>query len=161
MFHTNWQHPLETKTLPEAQRTQGIESITWMVFFKQNHLKSTKVRNMIQVIDSIPWVRCASGNVFFNSHKFQYWPPGGATCIATLPGIAHWHHLLVLSCYPHQPESHQLSLQNLLDWVSDWLTSGPIDRTPGTPGSDKNTSKIPVCNNFAQFSLNVQGRSSW
>ena len=30
--------------------------------------------------------------------------------------------------------SHQLSLQKVLDRQ----TSGPIDRTPGTPGSDKN-----------------------
>ena len=50
--------------MPEAQRTQGIESITWMIFFSQNNFKLTSVRNMIKVIDSIPWVRCASGNVF-------------------------------------------------------------------------------------------------
>ena len=29
------------------------------------------VKNMIQVIDSIPWVRCASGNVLF----FTLWSP--------------------------------------------------------------------------------------
>ena len=60
MRHTN-------KTLPEAQRTQGIESVTWMIFFSQNNFKLISVRNMIQVIDSMPWVRCASGNVFFFS----------------------------------------------------------------------------------------------
>ena len=52
-------------------------------------------------------------------------------------GLPYWHHQLVLICYPHQPESHQLSLQNTLV-VSELETSGPIDRTPGTPGSDKN-----------------------
>ena len=52
-------------TLPEEQRTQDIESVTWMIFFGQNNFKLISVRNMIQVIDSIPWIRCASGNVFF------------------------------------------------------------------------------------------------
>ena len=53
------------KTLPEAQRTQGIESMIWMNFFSWNYFNSILVINMIQVIDSMPWVRCASGNVFF------------------------------------------------------------------------------------------------
>ena len=35
-----------------------------MIFVSQNNFKLFSVRNMIQVIDSIPWVRCASGNVF-------------------------------------------------------------------------------------------------
>ena len=48
-------------------------------------------------------------------------------------GRPYWHHQLVLSCYPHQPESHQLSLKIVLQFQR----SGPIDRTPGTPGSDK------------------------
>ena len=50
-------------------------------------------------------------------------------------GLPYGHHQLVLSCYPHQPESHQLSLHIVLDWV----TSGSIDRTPGTPGSDNHS----------------------
>ena len=57
------------KTLPEAQRTQGIESITWVIFFSQNSFKLNSVREMIQVIDSIPWVRCASGNVCVYGHN--------------------------------------------------------------------------------------------
>ena len=40
---------------------------------------------------------------------------------------------MVLSWYLHQPESHQLSFQQGLG-----QTSGPRDRTPGLPGSDKN-----------------------
>ena len=32
--------------------------------FSQYDFKLISVRNMIQAIDSIPWVRCASGNVF-------------------------------------------------------------------------------------------------
>ena len=50
------------------------------------------------------------------------WPPSGQL-------VAHWRHQLVLSCYPHQPESHQLSLQNLLYWLRDIRThrSDPRD----------------------------------
>ena len=53
--------------------------------------------------------------------------------IATLPRISIWLHTFVLSCHPHQPESHQLSQQKVLYL----LTFGPIDRTPGLSGSDK------------------------
>ena len=147
---------------------------------------------MIEVIDSIPWVRCASGNVFnffsnfsqlfstffqpvfnffqnkfnffqknfyFFSPFFQFFFTFSLTffqyffnifsnffqlffstflnlfstcqlaffCISfnvghqmaplALPhclGLPYGHHQLVLSCYPHQPESHQLSLQIVL-----------------------------------------------
>ena len=83
-------------------------------------------------------------------HKLQIWPPDGTTCITykfsyqaeslALPhclGLPYWHYQLVLSLYLHQPESHQFSLQKVLDSVSEWERTGPIDRTPGTPGSDK------------------------
>ena len=46
---------------------------------------------------------------------------------------AYWHYQLVLGWYHHQPESTQLSLTK----VSEFVTSGPLDRTPGLPGSDK------------------------
>ena len=70
-------------------------------------------------------------------HCLQSWPPG---CITALPDcleLPYWHYQLVLSWYLHQPESHQLSLHK----VCDGQTSGPIDRTPGLPGSDKNLDK--------------------
>ena len=68
------------------------------------------------------------------------WPPSGATCFSSnfghqmaplaLPhclGLPYWHHQLVLSCYPHQPESHQLSLQNSLGVTSGYQGHlGPI-----------------------------------
>ena len=48
--------------------------------------------------------------------------------------LPYWHHQLVLSCYLHQPESHQLSL-NKVELVSDTWTHrsdqgylGPIKR---------------------------------
>ena len=140
---------------------------------------------MIQVIDSIPWVRCASGNVFyffptssqlflnffspfFNFqnwplggatyisckfdqqvgllasvanlairwpclHQLQIWPPGGATCIATLPWIA----LLASSvCIELVSSSARVTSVKFQKGVG--VTSVPIDRTPGIPGSDKN-----------------------
>ena len=46
----------------------------------------------------------------------------------------YWYHQLELSWYLHQPETHQLSQQN----ITDGQTPGPIDRTPGIHGSDKN-----------------------
>ena len=46
-------------------------------------------------------------------------------------------HPVELSWYLHQPETHQLSQPN----IRDGLTPGPIDRTPGIPGSDKNAKK--------------------
>ena len=53
-------------------------------------------------------------------------------------GMPHWYYQLVLSSYLHHPESHQFSLHKVTQWVSEFQTTGPIDRTPGTPGSDKN-----------------------
>ena len=54
------------KTLPEAQRTQGIDSITWIVFLTEMNLYVFILASeIIQVSDSIPWVHCASGNVCF------------------------------------------------------------------------------------------------
>ena len=50
-------------------------------------------------------------------------------------GLPYRNHQLVLSCYPHQPGSHKLSLHIVLYEVTS--DSGPIDRTPGEPGSDK------------------------
>ena len=49
---------------------------------------------------------------------------------------------LTLSLYLRQPESHQLSLNNL----SQLERTGPIDRTPGTPWSDKKMGVAVVCN---------------
>ena len=57
-------------------------------------------------------------------------------------GLPYCHYQQVLSWYLHQPESHQLSLQKVLS-VSEFETLGPIDRTPGIPGSDKKYSQTP------------------
>ena len=97
---------------------------------------------IIQVSDSIPWVLCASGNLSFSIFTCISSNFGHQVAPLALPhcqGLPYQHHQLVLSWYPHQPESHQLSLHMVLDGLTDWVTSGPIDRTPGTPGSDKHT----------------------
>ena len=70
-------------------------------------------------------------------HWFQCCPPGWVTCIATLPGIA----LLALSVSIDLVSSSARVTsvkfqQGVL--VCDGGTSGPKDRTPGLPGSDKN-----------------------
>ena len=64
-------------------------------------------------------------------HWFQYWPsdhlqkfytwsPDFVTGIATYClGLSCWHYYLVLSWYLHQPESHQLSLQKVSQFVRD------------------------------------------
>ena len=124
--------PFQQKTLPEAQRTQGIVSITW------GNLSTRIVWNWFQW-NFMNWL--------------QTWPPDGATCIdyqfchrmhqlyidskfdhqmaslalltnlqtrllsPVLPdclGLPYWHTQLVLTWHLHQPESHQLSLQQPL-----------------------------------------------
>ena len=66
---------LVLQTLPKAQRTQGIEFKTWINFFIWNTFKLISVRKIIQVINSIPWVRCASGNVLYSCifHALRFW----------------------------------------------------------------------------------------
>ena len=86
-----------TITLPEAKRTQGIESVTCMIFFRQNNFKLISVRNMIQVINSIPWVRCASGNVLYSC--------------SLLWSKEHKSVAQVRPTYPHQQHHHCQSLE--------------------------------------------------
>ena len=45
----------QSPTLPEAQWTQDIDSVSWVIF---------KAVEIIRGTESIPWVRCASGNVW-------------------------------------------------------------------------------------------------
>ena len=52
-------------------------------------------------------------------HCFQSWPPDCVTCIATLPWMDLLAYQLVLSWYPHQPESHKShSLHKVLEGVT-------------------------------------------
>ena len=65
-------------------------------------------------------------------HWFKIWSSAGATCIASKVGyqisllaflhclgLPYWHYQLVFSWYPHQPESHQLSLNKVCYILSD------------------------------------------
>ena len=67
---------------------------------------------------------------------FQSWPPGCVTCIATLP----WNALLALSVSIELVSSSArvTSVKSQQRSRREWRTSGPKDRTPGLPGSDKN-----------------------
>ena len=56
-------------------------------------------------------------------HCFQSWPPDCVTALPHCLELPHWHYQLVLSWYPHQPESHQLSLNK----VAHSLTHGHPD----------------------------------
>ena len=71
-------------------------------------------------------------------HLIQIWSPSGAICIATLPWIA----LLSLSASIELVSSSArvTSVKSAKGvGVTHLETPGPIDRTPGIPGSDKNT----------------------
>ena len=72
-------------------------------------------------------------------------------------GLPYWHYQLVLTWYLHQPESHQLSFNK----VPHSITTGPIDRTPGTPGSDKKKLK-KHCHSrvFQSWRVNAHERQS-
>ena len=68
-------------------------------------------------------------------HWFQSWPSGGTTCrcynfshqvASHCLGMPYWQYQLVLSWYPHQPESHQLSLNKVLDSVSEWVSEWQV-----------------------------------
>ena len=97
------------KTLPEAQRTQGIEFITWVNlstriiwnWFQWNFL------NWLQILsrDGATCIGCQFGHWVHHLLWFQIWPPDGANCIssifdhqmASLALVANmatrWHHL--------------------------------------------------------------------
>ncbi len=60
-MHTQKKNQSDFKT--EAQRTQGIDSLT-SIFFSTELFTFYLVGEITQFIESIPLVRCASGNVF-------------------------------------------------------------------------------------------------
>ena len=52
----------EVETFTEAQQTQGIESLTCISF--STEFAFFLAAEITQLKDSMPWVRCTSGNVF-------------------------------------------------------------------------------------------------
>ena len=75
-------------------------------------------------------------------HKLQIWLPGCVTCIATLPWIA----LLTLpvSIELVSSSARVTSVKSSKRCLIYFETSRPIDRTPGTPGSNKKN-KTKIC----------------
>ena len=76
-------------------------------------------------------------------HWFEIWQPGWLDESHALPhclGLPFWHYQLVLTWYLHQSESHQLSFKNVSNVLTQLERTGPIDRTPGTPWSNKKVS---------------------
>ena len=132
----------DSQTLPEAQRTQKLTPWLGLNLATTWHQLAPLV---LVAYLAITW---------HNLNWFKSWSSGCTTCIVckvghqvvslALPhclGIPYWYYQLVSSWYPHQPESHQLSL-NKVCYIYAWRTSGPKDRTPGLPGSDKNTAQL-------------------
>ena len=70
-------------------------------------------------------------------HCFQSWPPDCVTCIATLPWIALLALSVSIELVPSLARVTSVKSTQALG-VTDGETSGPKDRTPGLPGSDKN-----------------------
>ena len=96
------------KTLPEAQRTQGIESITWV------NLSTRIVWNWFQW-NFLNWL--------------QIWPPDGATCIGCQ--FCHrMHHLHIDSKFDHQMAPIALVPYLTTRWHHlHWLQTWPPDGT--------------------------------
>ena len=63
--------------------------------------------------------------------------PGWVTCIATLPGIALLTLLVGIELVSSSARVTSVKSQQGVS-RTDRRTSGPKDRTPGLPGSDKN-----------------------
>ena len=135
---------------------------------------------MIWVMDSIPWVRCASGNVFLQN------PNSGISYYFRIPiflVIRIVFPEFLQFCFDHQLTSatcihiwhwlrfardrYKLASSNVLIWYHhqpeshqqsftkflDIETPGPIDRTPETPGSGKNWKwALPPFENFPKKS---------
>ena len=91
-------------------------------------------------------------------HKFQFWPPDGATCIGCKFGHQMapralvyitcitsllWISLLALSASIEllSSSARVTSVKSNQTSLTEGLTYGPKDRTPGLPGSDKKFQK--------------------
>ena len=98
-----WPH-WQDKTLPEAQRTQGMDTITWV---------TSPAWYLVAIYKTVSKSRRGWHLMYW----FQSWPPD-LSLIHCLE-MPYGHYQLLLSWYVFQPESHQLSLQNLSHSVSD------------------------------------------
>ena len=86
---------------------------------------------------------------------FQSWPPGCVTCVATLPWIA--LSALSVSIELVSSAARVTSVKSATRSLTQWETTGPIDRTPETPGSDK---KRSTWNSIGKYKRNKK-HSKW
>ena len=116
-----WRHLVATFVTDES-------GATWWPHLEQMHLIANQLWNIARGTTDPGNLNHFSDRNQFDGHLhwFQLWPAGGVTCISYKCGhqvaplaLPHclwlpcWHHQLVLSCYLHQPESHQLSFNNV------------------------------------------------
>ena len=64
------------------------------------------------------WEQCVGPSLRSRHASFADLLPRWLHCL----GLPCWHYQFVLSWYLHQPESHQLSLQNVLDGLTEIWT---------------------------------------
>ena len=74
--------------------------MTWIIFLTEINLKLSQMKKIFQVLNSIPWVRCASGNVWSNYHHWMFFGS------LTMAMANNWHQQLYFngfwSCSCHQ-----------------------------------------------------------
>ena len=144
------------ETLPEAQRTQGIWSIynsnhfsnlnhfdiiltkredqIYLLWYQLRKHGKANVKRKVLIFGRGPCLRRLLSSLI-HCHCYSSPPSCQPTCVYPIDWNAHWHCHLVLSWYLHQLESHQLSLHKGLV-LTQLETLGPVDQTPGIPGSD-------------------------
>ena len=88
---------LYIKTLPEAQRTQKIDSVTWIKF------SNTMTPLALVTNFATRWRHL---------HKLQIWQPDGATCISCKFG----NHMATLALFPNLA-----TRWHHLHWLQIWL----------------------------------------
>ena len=97
--NNNWRHlsrklnikfptkgKVQKKTLPEAQRTQGIDSSTKVIYpakknatcIRSKFVSLISAQNLTNMWRHKHWFKSLPT---CNAIWFQFWPPGGATCI--------------------------------------------------------------------------------
>ena len=162
--------------MPEAQRTQGIASITWIIFLTEINLQYFLKPVFISLeyaFSDLLQIDSKFGHQIMSlallGSKF-----GHQVVSLVLPnclGMSYWHYRLVLGWYLHQPESHQLSLQKVSQLVRDKRTHrsdqghlGPIKTRITTKHVSQlfeRGSRRNIKSHFGAFNLQWALLSNW
>ena len=130
---TRWRHlhwlriwPPDGTTCIDSKVGHQVASLT-LVNTRWPHLHSCKFDHQMALLALVAKLATRWRHLL----ELKNWPPDGATCISCkfshqleslgLPhcvGMPYWHYQLVLSWYLHQPESHQLSLQKVSQFLN-------------------------------------------